>query len=137
MLCCRYVAPEYARTGKLNESSDVYSFGVLITEMITGRTPVDYTRPTAEVNLVEWLKRMVAERRVEEVVDPKLPEVPPSKVLKRAVLAALRCVDLDVGQRPTMGHMVHMLEDDLKFRDELQLARDLSPHASDSYEREQ
>lgn len=132
-----YVAPEYARTGKLNESSDVYSFGVLITEMITGRTPVDYTRPTAEVNLVEWLKRMVAERRVEEVVDPKLPEVPPSKVLKRAVLAALRCVDLDVGQRPTMGHMVHMLEDDLKFRDELQLARDLSPHASDSYEREQ
>lgn len=132
-----YVAPEYARTGMLNERSDVYSFGVLIMEMITGRTPVDYTRPTAEVNLVEWLKRMVAERRVEEVVDPKLPEMPPSKVLKRAVLAALRCVDPDGGQRPTMGHVVHMLEDDLKFRDELQLARDLSPHASDSYEQEQ
>jgi serine/threonine protein kinase len=128
----------------LNERSDVYSFGVLVMEMITGRTPVDYTRPTAEVsrhrrvflataiawasiihadaklfqvNLVEWLKRMVAERRVEEVVDPRLPELPPSKVLKRAVLAALRCVDPDGGQRPTMGHVVHMLEDDLRFRD--------------------
>ncbi|KAL5223710.1 hypothetical protein ABZP36_010349 [Zizania latifolia] len=129
-----YVAPEYARTGMLNERSDVYSFGVLIMEIITGRTPVDYTRPTPEVNLVEWLKCMVAERRVVEVVDPKLPEMPPSKVLKRAVLAALRCVDPDGSQRPTMGHVVHMLEDDLKFRDELQLARDLSPHASDSYE---
>ncbi|KAM0863189.1 hypothetical protein ACQ4PT_044749 [Festuca glaucescens] len=129
-----YVAPEYARTGMLNERSDVYSFGVLVMEMITGRTPVDYTRPTAEVNLVEWLKRMVAERRVEEVVDPKLPVAPPSKVLKRAVLASLRCVDPDDGQRPTMGHVVHMLEDDLRFRDELQLARDLSPHVSSSWE---
>jgi hypothetical protein len=70
-----------------------------------------------QVNLVEWLKRMVAERRVEEVVDPRLPETPPPKVLKRAILAALRCVDPDGGQRPTMGHVVHMLEDDLKFRD--------------------
>ncbi|KAL5232328.1 hypothetical protein ABZP36_031104 [Zizania latifolia] len=163
LLCCRYVAPEYARTGMLNERSDVYSFGVLIMEIITGRTPVDYTRPTPEVshnlpdnvlntsrgmgtkiqvslfqvNLVEWLKRMVAERRVEDVVDPKLPEMPPSKVLKRAVLAALRCVDPDGSQRPTMGHVVHMLEDDLKFRDELQLARDLSPRTSDSYQHEQ
>uniref|UniRef100_A0A452YP69 non-specific serine/threonine protein kinase n=1 Tax=Aegilops tauschii subsp. strangulata TaxID=200361 RepID=A0A452YP69_AEGTS len=137
-----YVAPEYARTGMLNERSDVYSFGVLVMEMITGRTPVDYTRPTAEVNLVEWLKRMVAERRVEEVLDPTLPEAPPSKVLKRAVLAALRCVDPDAAQRPTMGHVVHMLEDDLRFRDELQLARGLSTHASasassGSYEREE
>ncbi|KAE8773482.1 putative serine/threonine-protein kinase [Hordeum vulgare] len=127
-----YVAPEYARTGMLNERSDVYSFGVLVMEMITGRTPVDYTRPAAEVNLVEWLKRMVAERRVEEVLDPTLPEAPPSKVLKRAVLAALRCVDPDGTQRPTMGHVVHMLEDDLRFRDELQLARGLSAHASAS-----
>uniref|UniRef100_A0A0D9XLU5 non-specific serine/threonine protein kinase n=1 Tax=Leersia perrieri TaxID=77586 RepID=A0A0D9XLU5_9ORYZ len=130
-----YVAPEYARTGMLNERSDVYSFGVLIMEIITGRSPVDYTRPTAEVNLVEWLKHMVTERRVEEVVDPRLPDMPPSKLLKRAVLAALRCVDPDGSQRPTMGHIVSMLEDDLKFRDELQLARDLSPHASDSFER--
>jgi serine/threonine protein kinase len=34
----------------LNERSDVYSFGVLVMEMITGRTPVDYTRPTTEVS---------------------------------------------------------------------------------------
>lgn len=45
----RYVAPEYANTGLLNEKSDVYSFGVLLLEAITGRDPVDYSRPTHEV----------------------------------------------------------------------------------------
>lgn len=45
----RYVAPEYANTGLLNEKSDVYSFGVLLLEAITGRDPVDYGRPTHEV----------------------------------------------------------------------------------------
>ena len=45
----RYVAPEYASTGLLNERSDVYSFGVLVLETITGRDPVDYSRPTGEV----------------------------------------------------------------------------------------
>ena len=50
LLCYRYVAPEYAKTGMLNERSDVYSFGVLVMEVITGRTPVDYTRPADEVS---------------------------------------------------------------------------------------
>uniref|UniRef100_A0A0E0CUG3 Protein kinase domain-containing protein n=1 Tax=Oryza meridionalis TaxID=40149 RepID=A0A0E0CUG3_9ORYZ len=99
-----YVAPEYASTGMLNERSDVYSFGVLIMEIITGRSPVDYTRAPGEVNLVEWLKTMVAERKAEEVVDPKLPEKPSPKALKRALLVALRCVDPDGHKRPKMGH---------------------------------
>lgn len=44
-----YVAPEYACTGMLNEKSDIYSFGILIMEIITGRNPVDYSRPQGEV----------------------------------------------------------------------------------------
>lgn len=34
----------------LNEKSDIYSFGILIMEIITGRSPVDYTRPQGEVS---------------------------------------------------------------------------------------
>ncbi|KAI8572021.1 hypothetical protein RHMOL_Rhmol01G0166600 [Rhododendron molle] len=114
-----YVAPEYACTGMLNEKSDVYSFGILIMEILTGRSPVDYSRPKGEVNLVEWLKAMVGNRKSEEVVDPKLPEMPSSKALKRILLVALRCVDPDAQKRPKMGHVIHMLEaDDLLFRDE-------------------
>jgi len=82
-----------------------------------------------QVNLVEWLKRMVAERRVEEVLDPRLPApapAPPPKALKRAVLAALRCVDPEGGQRPAMAHVVHMLEDDQMQRDVRAADRDTS-----------
>jgi serine/threonine protein kinase len=49
----RYVAPEYANTGMLNEKSDVYSFGVLLLETVTGRDPVDYSRSANEVN--DWI----------------------------------------------------------------------------------
>ncbi|KAI4338398.1 hypothetical protein MLD38_023462 [Melastoma candidum] len=107
-----YVAPEYACTGMLNEKSDVYSFGILVMEIITGRNPVDYSRPEGEVNLVDWLKTMVADRKAEEVVDPKLPETPTPKALKRILLVALRCVDPEGSKRPKMGHVVHMLEAD-------------------------
>lgn len=44
------MAPEYANTGLLNEKSDIYSFGVLLLEAVTGRDPVDYTRPANEVS---------------------------------------------------------------------------------------
>lgn len=47
-----YVAPEYACTGMLNEKSDVYSFGILIMEIISGRSPVDYSRPQGEVRFL-------------------------------------------------------------------------------------
>jgi len=51
LIFCRYVAPEYASSGMLNERSDVYSFGVLLMEIITGRSPIDYSRPPGEVLL--------------------------------------------------------------------------------------
>lgn len=43
------MAPEYANSGLLNEKSDIYSFGVLLLEVVTGRDPVDYARPSNEV----------------------------------------------------------------------------------------
>nr|APR64423.1 hypothetical protein [Populus tomentosa] len=105
-----YVAPEYANSGLLNEKSDVYSFGVVLLEAITGRDPVDYDRPENEVNLVEWLKMMVAGRRSEEVVDPMIENRPATSALKRALLTALRCVDPDSEKRPKMSQVVRMLE---------------------------
>ncbi|XLR08296.1 hypothetical protein S83_036234 [Arachis hypogaea] len=105
-----YVAPEYANSGLLNEKSDVYSFGVLLLEAITGRDPVDYSRPAAEVNLVDWLKMMVGNRRAEEVVDPNIETRPSTSALKRVLLTALRCVDPDSEKRPKMSQVVRMLE---------------------------
>ncbi|GAB2250296.1 hypothetical protein Droror1_Dr00013655 [Drosera rotundifolia] len=120
-----YVAPEYASTGMLTERSDVYSFGILLMEIITGRNPVDYSRPPGEVNLVDWLKTMVSSRNAEGVLDPKLPGKPSSRALKRALLVALRCVDPNAQKRPKMGHIVHMLEaDEFPYRDDRKGVRD-------------
>lgn len=51
----RYMAPEYATSGKLTEKSDVYSFGVVLLELITGRKPVDASQPLGDESLVEWV----------------------------------------------------------------------------------
>lgn len=50
------MAPEYATSGKLTDRSDVYSFGVVLLELVTGRKPVDQTRPIGDESLVEWVR---------------------------------------------------------------------------------
>jgi len=63
-----------------------------------------------QVNMVDWLKMMVGNRRSEEVVDPNIEVKPSTRALKRALLTALRCVDPDSEKRPKMGQVVRMLE---------------------------
>ncbi|KAL5222248.1 hypothetical protein ABZP36_026961 [Zizania latifolia] len=72
--------------------------------------PVDYSKPADETNLVEWLKMMITNRRVEDVVDPNLEIKPPKRALKRAILVGLKCVDPDADKRPKMSKVVQMLE---------------------------
>ncbi|KAL3382960.1 hypothetical protein AABB24_002452 [Solanum stoloniferum] len=120
-----YVSPDYASTGMLNEGSDVYSFGVMLMEIITGRSPVDYSRPPGEMNLVDWFKGMVSNRRGEELVDPLIEVHPPPRSLKRVLLVCLRCIDMDANKRPKMGQIVHMLEaDEFPFRSEPRLVQE-------------
>nr|XP_043619470.1 probable receptor-like serine/threonine-protein kinase At4g34500 [Erigeron canadensis] len=128
-----YVSPDYASTGMLNECSDVYSFGVLLMEIVTGRSPVDYSRAPGEMNLVDWFKGMVASRRGEELLDPKISVQPPPRSLKRVLLVCLRCIDMDANKRPKMGQIVHMLEaDDFPYRTEHRPPRDTTTLGSGS-----
>lgn len=58
LFCNRYLAPEYASSGKLSDKSDVFSFGVMLLELITGRPPIDLTGEM-EDSLVDWVSRFV------------------------------------------------------------------------------
>lgn len=51
----RYLAPEYAASGKLTDKSDVFSYGVMLLELITGRRPVDKNQTYQDDSLVEWV----------------------------------------------------------------------------------
>jgi len=61
---------------------------------------------------------MVSNRNSDGVVDPKIPQKPSSRAVKKALLVALRCVDPDTRKRPRIGHVIHMLEvDDFPYRE--------------------
>jgi len=104
-----YVAPEYARTGTLNEKSDVYAFGVVLLEVLTGAEVVDPQRPLANRNLVDWLySRLHDIAQVKEVLDSVLGELPDAELATFCELAAA-CLQQDGFKRPRMSQVAAVL----------------------------
>ncbi|XP_042480822.1 receptor-like serine/threonine-protein kinase ALE2 isoform X3 [Macadamia integrifolia] len=106
-----YVAPEYAMTGHLLVKSDVYSYGVVLLELLTGRKPVDMSRPQGQENLVAWARPLLTSKEgLEMIIDPDLgPVVPFDSVAKVAAIASM-CVQPEVSHRPFMGEVVQALK---------------------------
>ncbi|CAO2824557.1 unnamed protein product [Amaranthus hypochondriacus] len=106
-----YLAPEYAMTGHLLVKSDVYSYGVVLLELLTGRKPVDFSKPPGQENLVSWaLPLLASQEGLEIVIDPFLkPSAPFDSFFKVAAIASM-CVQPEVSRRPFMGEVVQALK---------------------------
>ncbi|KAL0910714.1 hypothetical protein M5K25_018796 [Dendrobium thyrsiflorum] len=105
-----YVAPEYAATSKLTTKSDVYSYGVVLLELLTGRVPVDITRPQGEHVLVSWaLPRLTNREKVIEMVDPALQGQYSKKELIQVAAIASVCVQSEADYRPLITDVVQSL----------------------------
>uniref|UniRef100_A0A453F8Z2 Protein kinase domain-containing protein n=1 Tax=Aegilops tauschii subsp. strangulata TaxID=200361 RepID=A0A453F8Z2_AEGTS len=106
-----YVAPEYAMTGHLLVKSDVYSYGVVLLELLTGRKPVDMSRPPGQENLVTWACPFLTNRDgLETLIDASLASsIPLDSIAKVAAIASM-CVQPEVDQRPFMGEVVQALK---------------------------
>ncbi|CAN6195205.1 unnamed protein product [Urochloa humidicola] len=109
-----YLALEYASTGKLTEKSDVFSFGVVLLELITGRKPVDSSRPLGDESLVEWsrplLNRAIENQEFDELVDPRLDGDFDDVEMFRVIGAAAACIRHSAARRPKMGQVVRVLD---------------------------
>nr|QEM39041.1 LRR receptor-like serine/threonine-protein kinase [Triticum monococcum] len=107
-----YLAPEYLQNGHSTEKSDVYSFGVLLLELVTGKRPTDSCFLNKGLNIVGWLNTLSGEHRLEEILDERSGDAEVEAVEGILDIAAM-CTDADPGQRPSMGAVLKMLEEEI------------------------
>ncbi|CAO2193298.1 unnamed protein product [Urochloa humidicola] len=109
-----YLAPEYASSGKLTERSDVFSFGVVLLELITGRKPVDASKPLGDESLVEWARPLLTQAlesgNIGELVDTRLDKNYNEVELFRMIEAAAACIRHSASRRPKMSQVVRVLD---------------------------
>ncbi|RZR81665.1 hypothetical protein BHM03_00007946 [Ensete ventricosum] len=98
-------------SGHLTASSDVYSFGVVLLELLTGKRPLDKSRPVKQRTLVDWAVPSLADKKkVLHIVDPRLAADCPQKDAQRIAKLACYCLDQNPKARPLMRDVVDYLE---------------------------
>ncbi|KAF2292669.1 hypothetical protein GH714_026578 [Hevea brasiliensis] len=73
-----YLAPEYAKTGKVTRKVDVYAFGAILMEMITGRKAIDDTMEEERwmhMHLVTWFREVLINKEnisnaIDQAINP-------------------------------------------------------------------
>ncbi|KAG6778399.1 hypothetical protein POTOM_018261 [Populus tomentosa] len=109
-----YMDPEYYMTQQLTEKSDVYSFGVVMLELLTGRRPIEKGKYVVrEVRTA--LDRAKYLYNLGELLDSSIGLDTTLKGLDRFVDVALKCVEENGSDRPTMGEVVKEIENILQL----------------------
>jgi serine/threonine protein kinase len=100
-----YMPPEYINKGKISQKFDVFSLGVIIIQMMAGMEAYfdcADTPPEEFIKLVHgtWRKRLLQSSTVSYHA---------SQEVRTCIEIALRCVEADRGQRPTITEIVNEL----------------------------
>ncbi|KDP21871.1 hypothetical protein JCGZ_00658 [Jatropha curcas] len=109
---------ETLEKGLLTPKSNVWSFGIVLLELLTGRKNLDNRHPKEERNLVKWSRPFLADDcRLSLIMDPQLKGRFPVKAARTVADIALRCLQKDPLERPTMRTIVEHLKviQDMKY----------------------
>ncbi|KAI3721233.1 hypothetical protein L2E82_32239 [Cichorium intybus] len=108
-----YMDPDYYCTYQLTDKSDVYSYGVLLLEILTGQRAIDFCRPTDDVNLAAYIKRLVSEEKLVDAIDPSLKIHATSleiEAMKALGFLAMSCLEERRENRPSMKEACEEIE---------------------------
>lgn len=105
-----YAAPEYLQTGRLTYKNDVWSYGVFLYELITGRRPIDKSRPKSEQKLLDWVRPHLSDsKKFRLIIDPRLEGKYPLKSVQKLAVLANRCLVRNPKNRPKMSEVLVMV----------------------------
>ncbi|KAL2342873.1 hypothetical protein Fmac_004158 [Flemingia macrophylla] len=106
-----HIAPEYLSTGKSSEKTDVFGYGITLLELVSGERAIDLSRleEDEDVLLIDHVKNLLRENRLEDIVDRNLESYDPKEV-ETIVQVALLCTQGFPEDRPTMSEVVKMLQ---------------------------
>ncbi|CAL1415029.1 unnamed protein product [Linum trigynum] len=108
-----HIAPEYLSTGQSSDKTDVFGFGILLIELITGMRALEFGKSVNQKGaMLEWVKIIQRENRVEELVDRELGISYDRTEVGEMLQVALLCTQYLPAHRPKMSEVVRMLEGD-------------------------
>ncbi|TYI33200.1 hypothetical protein ES332_A04G116300v1 [Gossypium tomentosum] len=109
-----YLAPEHTRTGRATPCTDVFAFGAFVLEVACGRRPI-LQSPTDNVILVDWVYSCWCKGDILEAKDPYLGSDYAAEEVELVLKLGLICSHSQPEARPTMRHVVQILEGDMPF----------------------
>ncbi|WCJ27840.1 Protein kinase superfamily protein [Euphorbia peplus] len=112
------ISVETRERGLLTPKSNVWSFGIVLLELLTGRKNLDNRHPKEERDLVKWSRPFLADDcRLSLIMDPQLKGRFPVKAARTVAEIALRCLQKDPLDRPTMRTVAEHLKliQDVKY----------------------
>ncbi|KAK9992996.1 hypothetical protein SO802_022699 [Lithocarpus litseifolius] len=132
-----YLAPEWIMSSAISDKADVYSYGLVLLEIVRGRknssiqtwshstktSSSEGNAPSSSPSVLEhrliyfplFALEMHQQRRYLELADPRLEGRVTSEEVEKLVRIALCCVHEDPALRPSMAHVVGMLEGGLSL----------------------
>ncbi|KAL6136098.1 hypothetical protein ACLB2K_061399 [Fragaria x ananassa] len=107
-----YLDPEFLYSSELTDKSDVYSFGVILTELLTGKTPLIFDEGRkSTVNLAVYFVSCVEEECLHKILDDQAAmEDEVFEVVKQVAGVAVMCSRTKREERPTMKEVAAELE---------------------------